>query len=75
MISDAQRKESREEVAFSIAQLFKPRWVLSVAANHVALLPYPEEDVAVMRAFQRDIFTGSSCFLENHNQAHRFSGK
>ncbi|KAL7940626.1 hypothetical protein V8C42DRAFT_356130 [Trichoderma barbatum] len=46
--------------AVSIAQLFGPHWTLPVAANLVALLPRPKEDVAIIQAFRANLFTNKS---------------
>jgi hypothetical protein len=56
-------------VAVNIAQLFGPRWTLPVAANLVALLPGPKEDVAIIQAFRANVFTGSLLLPRSITQA------
>jgi hypothetical protein len=46
-------------VAVNIAELFGSCWTLPIAANLIALLPGPKEDVAIIQAFRANIFTGS----------------
>ncbi|KAH9204265.1 hypothetical protein DL95DRAFT_122063 [Leptodontidium sp. 2 PMI_412] len=44
-------------VAVNVAELFGSRWTLPIAANLIALLPSPEEDVAIIQAFRAKLFT------------------
>lgn len=44
------------QVAFKIAQLFGSPWTLPVAANLVALLPYPKTNDIIVQAFRTNIF-------------------
>ena len=46
------------QVAVNVAKLFELHWTLPIAANLVALLPGPQEDVAIIKAFRANIFTG-----------------
>jgi hypothetical protein len=47
------------EVALNIAKLFESRWVLPVAANFIALIPYQRHDTAIISLFKEYDFTGS----------------
>jgi hypothetical protein len=51
--------EEKLRVAVNIAQFFESRWALPVAANLVALLPHSKEDIAIIKAFRANVFTGS----------------
>ncbi|CZR58862.1 uncharacterized protein PAC_08754 [Phialocephala subalpina] len=57
--------EEKVRVAVNIAQLFESRWVLPVAANLVALLPHSKEDIAIIKAFRANLFTGSLVLPRN----------
>jgi hypothetical protein len=46
-------------VAINVAELFGSYWTLPIAANLIALLPGPKEDVAIIQVFRANIFTGS----------------
>ena len=46
------------QIVVNIAKLFGPYRKLPIAANLVALLPGPQEDVAIIQAFRANIFTG-----------------
>ncbi|KAK0513941.1 hypothetical protein JMJ35_003663 [Cladonia borealis] len=47
-------------VAVKVAELFGSCWTLPIAANLIALLPGPKEDVAIIQAlFRVNVFTGS----------------
>jgi hypothetical protein len=52
-------------VAVNIAQLFGSCWALPVAANLVALLPHSKEDIAIVKAFRANVFTGSLVLHRN----------
>ncbi|KAF8857697.1 hypothetical protein BDZ45DRAFT_674587 [Acephala macrosclerotiorum] len=57
--------EEKLQVAVNIAQLLESRWVLPVAANLVALLPHSKEDIAIIKAFRANVFTGRVREAEN----------
>ena len=46
------------QVAVNIAKLFGSYWTLPIVANLIALLPRPQEDVAIIKAFRVNIFIG-----------------
>ena len=51
--------EEKLKAAVDVAQLFGSCWTLPIAANLIALLPGPRDDVAIVQAFRANIFSSS----------------
>jgi hypothetical protein len=69
-IESPEISDERLRVAVDVAELFGPCWALPIAANLMALLPGPKEDVAIIQAFRANIFTGSLLLPRRITQAH-----
>jgi len=56
----ARTEASQDELlaAVSIAELFEPRWRLTIAANIISLQPRSPEDCAILHAMRNPPFTG-----------------
>jgi hypothetical protein len=57
------------QVAVNVAELFGSCWTLPIAANLIALLPGPKEDVAIIQVFRANLFTGSLLLPRRITQA------